>query len=346
MFSATTPISILRSHAATLVEALPQLYDGDVDAVHDARVASRRVREALPLSEPWHRPAVIEDLGTMFKEIGRSLGRVRDADARLAMLSSLEARVPPAAPSLVVLRRRHDHLRQRLMRKLIKKFERLDIPTVVGDIAAGRSRASRPWARVGGGWREQLRRTLKDRAQTMHESVQHTTGVYFPNRLHRTRISVKKCRYAVEIADETGAGSDADDILRYLRNTQDVLGDLHDDQILVDELAAADTSMPPEIDPEHIKLVIQIVEAECRELHQKYLKRRERLHEIASRLESAYSSRAVSIAPIAAAVAASSAVYLWRRRAHRRETSAPSTPVSRRRELSVRIPIPDAAAIR
>jgi CHAD domain-containing protein len=346
MFRGVTPISILRNHASTLVNTLPQLRDGDVEAVHDARVASRRVRQVLPLTEQWHRPSVIDDLTGKFRDIGRALGRVRDADARLAMLSSLETRIPPAAPSLVVLRRHHEHLRTRLMRKLIKGFERLEVPVVLGDVAEGRTRANRPWARAAGGWQEQVRRTVAERAHATSDSIQHTTGVYFPNRLHRTRITVKKCRYAVEIAGETGVGPGVDDVLRYLKNTQDVLGDLRDRQILIDELAAMEAPAPDEIDAGHIRLVIQIVEAECRELHTKYLKRRARLLEICQQLESTYSSRGVSVAPLAAAVAVSSAVYLWRRRALAIEQFAqPAGATPRDREVAVRIPIPGAAAV-
>jgi CHAD domain-containing protein len=343
MFRAITPINILQNHAATLAGTLPRLYDGDVEAVHDARVASRRIRQVLPLTDQWHRTNTIEAMTDRFREIGRALGRVRDADARLAMLSSLESRIPPAAPSLVVLRGHHDRLRHRLMRKLIKGFERLDVPTVLRNVGEGRTQAHRPWVRVGIGWQRQLRRVVKQRAQATCESVHHTTGVYFPNRLHGTRIAVKKCRYAVEIAGETGVGPGVDDVLRFLKNTQDVLGDLHDRQILIDELSAMDAPGPAEIDPLHIRLVIQIVEADCRDLHAKYLKRRPRLLETCERLESMYSPRRVPTAPVATAVAVSSAVYLMRRyarvAAHMAAASPPS-PYPREAEVSVRIPIP------
>jgi CHAD domain-containing protein len=349
MFRALTPINILQNHATTLAGTLPRLYDGEVEAVHEARVASRRIRQVLPLTDQWHRTNTIEDMTAKFREIGRSLGRVRDADARLAMLSSLESRIPPAAPSLVVLRRHHDHLRWRLMRKLIKGFERLEVPIVLRNVGEGRTQAHRPWVRVGVGWQDQLRRSVKQRAQATCDSVHHTTGVYFPNRLHTTRIAVKKCRYAVEIAGETGVGPGVDDMLRFLKNTQDVLGDLHDRQILIDELSAMAAPAPADIDPEHIRLVIQIVEAECRELHAKYLKRRARLLEICERLKSMHSPRRAPIAPVATAVAAAAAVYLMRRRARvpaQMAAAAPPSTSPHGAEVSVRIPIPGAVVAR
>ena len=346
MFSAATPISILRTHAKTLMGRLPQLFDGDVDAVHDARIASRRVREILPLTTQWHRHGVVEDLIGKFRDMGRSLGRVRDLDARLARLSSLETRLPPAAPSLVVLRRQHEHVRERLMRRLIKEFESLEVTQLLGEVSAGRRRSNRPWTSIGGGWQDQLRRTVRERAHATRESVHHATGVYFPNRVHRTRIAAKKCRYAVEIAGQTGIGPGVDDVLRFLKNTQDVLGDLRDRQVLVDELSATQSAAPVGIDPEHIKLVIQIVEAECKELHEKYLKRRTRLLEICERLESAYSPRGAILPAAATAVAVSSALYFWRRQirgAEHAATPAPGQP--REREVALRIPISDTAVV-
>ena len=339
MHSAVTPISILRTHATTLMGTLPRLHDGQVEAVHGARVTSRRIREVLPLTDGWHRKDVVDDLKNGFRRIGRGLGRVRDADARLALLASLETRIPAAVPSLVVLRRQCERGRLRLMRKLIKRFERLEVPRVLGDVVAGRTRASRPWTSIAARWREQLHRTVIERARATRESVHDATGVYFPNRIHGTRIAVKKLRYAVEIAGATRVGPAVEDVLRYLKNTQDVLGDLHDRQVLIDDLSAKAAPLLAEIDPDHIKLVIQIVEAECRELHARYLTRRTRVLEICHELESAYAQRGLSIAPVAAALAISSAFYLWSR------ARMPERAPSRDPEVAVRIPIPGAAVV-
>src|SRR5437870_2084396 len=120
MFSAATPMGILQSHTLALRNLLPRVYDGEVETVHAARVVSRRIREVVPLTHEWHRRETVTDLEDRFRRIGRSLGRVRDADTRIALLTYLETRVPSAAPSLVVLRRERERKRLGLMRKLIK----------------------------------------------------------------------------------------------------------------------------------------------------------------------------------------------------------------------------------
>src|SRR5439155_5701882 len=163
MARSTTPIAILQSQADLLLCHLPRVFDGDVDSVHDARVATRRIREVLPLTNEWHRRSGTDDPFRRFKRIGRSLGRVRDADVGIALISHLEALIPSAASSLVVLRRRHERDRLIVMRKLIKRFEQLDVERWLRGVPRGFSRI-RPWTTVAGIWRRQLRQTLLERA--------------------------------------------------------------------------------------------------------------------------------------------------------------------------------------
>jgi hypothetical protein len=49
MYSAPTLASLLDHQACTLRAQIDGVYDGGVDAVHDARVATRRIRELLAL---------------------------------------------------------------------------------------------------------------------------------------------------------------------------------------------------------------------------------------------------------------------------------------------------------
>src|SRR5438132_5334820 len=201
MLGFTTPIAILQSQTDAFLRHLPRVFDGDVDGVHDARVAIRRIREVLPLTHEWHYREAVDDVFSRFKRVGRSLGRVRDVDARIWLLSRLEARIPVAAPSLIVVRQERERKRLVSMRKLIKRFERLAVDRLVRDVQSATAGQVRPWTSIAGVWRRQLRRALADRARAAHESIDHSTGVYFPNRSHSARIAIKKFRYAAEIAD-------------------------------------------------------------------------------------------------------------------------------------------------
>ena len=90
MFESDTPVSLFRTQIQVLRASLPGVLDGQAGAVHDSRIATRRIRELLPLLTRHHQqPNPADDLHKRFRRLGRSLGRVRDADVRLALLSSL-----------------------------------------------------------------------------------------------------------------------------------------------------------------------------------------------------------------------------------------------------------------
>ena len=93
------------------------------------------------------------------------------------------------------------------------------------------------WAtRAGHAWHRDLRYTVRERARAATEAIDYATGVYFPDRAHAARIAIKKLRYAMEIAHETGAG-DRNGAIRELKKAQDLLGDLHDREELLNNLA-------------------------------------------------------------------------------------------------------------
>jgi len=292
----------------------------------------------LPLTAEWYPHDTIEELEDAFQRIGKSLGRVRDAGARTALLAYFEARIPPAVPALHALRREQERDRLRLARKLIKRIERAELTGLLDTIVAGPRRARWPWKAAANGWRDELRRAIGERAEAARDAIDHATGVYFPNRSHAARLALKKLRYGLEIACSAGGDRAARRSLRYLKNAQDVLGDLHDRHMLVDDLPAKPTSELPEIDRDHITVIRQVVDAERRDLHARFLRRRPEVLQICRRFAPAHRSRSLPVAPAVAALMVSSAFYLWRR-------TRASEPEARDPDISIRIPIPDAPVL-
>jgi CHAD domain-containing protein len=269
-------------------------------------------------------------LSDRFKQVGRGLGRVRDADIRIALLSALETRMPFAAASLAAIRRQRERERALVMRKLIKQVERIDVDNLLIEARRRSDRQYWPWTVVAGLWPRRLRRMLADRANTALESIHHGTGVYFPNRLHTTRIALKKLRYTAELGEWSGVGS-LRKTIRELKQAQDILGDLHDRQVLINELPDA-AARHPEIDPGHIRAAMQTLEAECRLLHDQYVAHRDRLVSLCEQTRSAFGERAVSGRAVAVCGAvALSSVCAWHLVA---SASGSST-----RPIKIRIPI-------
>jgi CHAD domain-containing protein len=279
VFSSPTPYTLLVSQVETLRSHLPGVRDGNADSVHDARVAGRRIRELLSLNGEAT-PTPTDELKSRFRKIGRALGRVRDADVRVDLLSAMEERIPHAAPWLVTVRQEQERSRRRLARRLIKRLERFDIEGLLDHMVGHGSPLNRTLWRSSrtGHWRRDLTQTLCTRARVSAEAIEHAAGVYFPKRVHAARIALKKLRYAMETAKDTGR-DDLEEPLRDLKKSQDVLGDLHDRHTLIVELPSAEPVDGTQPNP-FVTLVKQALEAETDKLHGRYLDRRERLLEI------------------------------------------------------------------
>jgi CHAD domain-containing protein len=271
-----TPVTIFRQNVDEFRAALPELLDGSPVGIHDARVATRRIREVLPLTRDWDRHQVADDLLGAFKRVGRSLGRVRDLDVRVDLLSYLEPRIGEAAAAVHVARRQQERQRLVLMRKLIKRLEGLAVDGELGRLGkTGATKDLRLRMLQRPSWPGELRRLLDERSVATWDSIDHATGVYFPNRLHQARIAIKKFRYASEIATATGILKD-DGLLRDLRRTQDVLGQLHDREMLIRELDHI-ASQNGDVKRRQIRMIQQLAEAEIVDLHARFLARRRRV---------------------------------------------------------------------
>jgi CHAD domain-containing protein len=270
------------------------------------------LREVLPLVGDLHASSVAETL----RAAGRHLGRVRELDAMSTLLDTASNRISAGGAVAHAVRRalRDRQIAQR--RDMVKTLERLDLAALRDVFAADRRRigvwAARPadllrtppW--VGTLWAR-----IATRSSAAVESVNRAPGVYFPQRAHRARIAVKKLRYAVEAATDTGMWR-PQRLLKDLRRIQSILGDLHDAQILSDALGelvpgTATTDLAPLKD---------VLEDDVVRHHAEYMRRRDRIFAIADACARAATHRGArrrrTGSLIAAAVLAAPLVLLSR----------------------------------
>jgi CHAD domain-containing protein len=280
-----TLASLLDQQASVLRTQLDGVYDGGVDAVHDARVATRRIRELLALVPVVPGRDGEDEAARGYKKIGRALGKVRDIDVQLALIQNLEGHAPQTAPSLVLVRQNHEGERLAKTRRLIKMLERLDVDRLLRAVTDGHRTGLRRRL-SSNGWREQLKRLVVERAHNAVDAIAHATGVYFPRRAHGARIAIKQVRYATEIADATGLTA-VQAAIKTLRKGQEILGDLHDRQALADTLEGF--GKDDRVDPVRILLSRQVLEREMMQLHAQYLARRADLREACAEVEHAAS---------------------------------------------------------
>ena len=230
-------------------------------------MATRRLRAALPLA--WaDSPNTSWVSGfESIRQWGKHLGRVREVDVALEQLPSIEARVPPAAPAIAEVRLRLAQKQSKQRRQLVKNLEHLSLDRLRATWLVptrGISLLSdRRWHSV--------ERAIVEHAESLLEAVHDASGVYFPKRAHRVRVETKKLRYVLELVGSAESAA----MVKRLRRAQEVLGQLHDHQVLAHSLSS--TKRLNETDR---RALLTSVDAKCEELFQLYLTRRSQLVEV------------------------------------------------------------------
>jgi hypothetical protein len=114
-------------------------------------------------------------------------------------------------------------------------------------------------------------------ADRLERKVDRASGVYFPNRLHTVRISLKKLRYLAEIAERTQAWQPAH-LVRDAKRLQNTLGVMHDMDVLLEYVDRLDGDEWRSAAANFRSLL----NAELAERHREYLAHRERLRGMAT----------------------------------------------------------------
>jgi CHAD domain-containing protein len=264
---------------------LPGLESAEPEAIHRTRVASRRLRELLPVLEL--EPSVANKLGRRLRKVTRGLGGLREADVLLALTDELEQAGRHGRQALwrvsEQVRREREHARERVsgkaafveLRRVGRKLERVADQLEQAADSRRRDRA----------WRWALDARVARRAQTLGTAIANAGAVYLHERLHDVRIALKKLRYAVELsAEAAGARQGAD--LRMLKRTQELLGRLHDLQVLIDRAREVQASLtPPDVASwRQLDALVTALEHECRRLHARYVRGRKDLLALTERL--------------------------------------------------------------
>jgi CHAD domain-containing protein len=135
------------------------------------------------------------------------------------------------------------------------------------------------------------------RADDVRAAIDNAAGIYLADRLHAVRIAVKKLRYAMEIARELRA-SRALARLRTLKRVQDLLGHIHDLEVLIARTRALqgtatvrDLKLSGELDR-----LVRFLEMECRRLHVRYMNERKALLAICDHVTATAEQHRVSAA--------------------------------------------------
>jgi len=256
---------------------LPKAVEGEVEPLHQGRVATRRLREVLPLCGCEVPRGVVERAERRARRVGRALGAVREVDVSIEVVDGLlQTQAVDVDAKHLLLRHlrderdeRHERMIGRLTSVSTRKLER-DLAEIARVL--GMRRQTDAWAQL-------LAVRMSRRAQRVQRAVREAGALYISDRVHAVRIASKKLRYTLELAGDTGEAA-AKQSVRRLKEIQDVLGRLHDFEVLgaaIQDLTApvpASRDNPTAGALEALRLSL---DRECRELHSQYVASRESL---------------------------------------------------------------------
>lgn len=254
---------------------------GEVTGVHQARVASRRLREILPVAA-WAGPGgQARHVRAEVRRVTQVLGPVRELDVTLGYLGDAAARHAWQSPVVARVRRGLERDRRErqavaaaaLRQESTKQMLR-DVRRVVRDLASAGDK---------GVWAKRLDRRRRKRAKALAARVGELGALYVPTRLHAVRIAAKKLRYSLE-ADHTIRRAPVTGDIHTLESAQEALGHLHDLQLLQDLLhRAAREAGATRAFLDQLRRMSAELEGECRTLHAQVLTRAGRWLQLATR---------------------------------------------------------------
>jgi CHAD domain-containing protein len=247
VFAHELAAEVLQAQAKIVVEhARAGQWDQDPEEIHQARVASRRLRAALRVFEDAL-PESIRTLSPELKWIAGLLGGVRDLDVQVRRLQKTAAElqiaqdVVPYGSWLEALRERAlaelDDATRSSPRyaELLQALENLTIPapTEADQLPA----------------EEFAPAQLKNTARKLRKQVRRIDQTVPDTVVHKARIRAKRLRYAVEFFEPI-YGKRARPVIRATTEVQDLLGDHQDGVVntghIRDAIATAAAGWPAE----------------------------------------------------------------------------------------------------
>jgi CHAD domain-containing protein len=215
----------LEVRLARLQELLGNEHWADhAEQLHQVRVAARRLGAVLDLVNAEIYPGHKSQRRAL-KNLVDILGLPRELDVHAEHLAAYHVETRTATQSAVIehLLEQVDRGRAKARRTMEKKLERLRLPDLgrLLEVPA----LQHPFQTVS--LQEAAWICLEPRASAALGGLNAHAAQEDPTALHRTRVKIKKLRYAVE-ALETAFAEPPESVLKGLRDLQTVLGEHHD----------------------------------------------------------------------------------------------------------------------
>jgi CHAD domain-containing protein len=197
-------------------------------AVHDSRVAARRLISVVELLAPFLPPVRVKKIERLLKQHLDTFDELRDTQVQLLTLRRLERSFSAARSFKVYLKKREERL-ARTTRKEVKKLKTGRFGTLVQSCREEVEAACRRCPAKGAG---QLLLAAVGRAFTRTQQLKERIDARDTKTIHCTRVAFKKFRYMMEtLADLVPSLTPGR--LREMRGYQTLMGDVQDAEVLL-----------------------------------------------------------------------------------------------------------------
>jgi len=229
---------LLRKRVKKFVALVPAvLADGDPDAVHDARVCSRRVQQAVNALFPKPRAGKVRQLHRTPRRVRRALGEWRNCDVLLDLvrrrLRRARSEAKRRAWELV-----HAYLLEKRNAEIARARKKLLRQDPAGYANLARWLLDHPPSEVTDTIMARLHESVTDAWNGWQSALAHAQDTRTVSDMHALRVATKALRYRLELVHDVSPERMKLE-LTWLADLQEALGAWHDRQLLQQAVAEA-----------------------------------------------------------------------------------------------------------
>jgi CHAD domain-containing protein len=219
---------LLRERVRAVFRHLPKGLAGDEEAIHQMRIAGRRLRVALPLLARKPEGRRVHRALRVLRELTRTAGASRDLDVGMELLAERLRAVAPLDAEQRRLRSRLRGVRAYSRTKMAEALMDLEIARLRRDLRAVLAKGAEDAFSV----RVRLRDIRDDQGEALLKGFESLSTRFEPEGLHALRRQARKLRYAAELGDVVRGGAAESRAPALFKTLQEQIGKLHDHYVL------------------------------------------------------------------------------------------------------------------
>lgn len=225
---------ILSNHVQALKEEISGIQAGskDIEFVHRARVASRRLRSAFPLFSSCLPQKKAASWQKNIRQVTQALGEARDTDVQIEHLEKFLKKVPERTyrPGILRLTLRLRQHRRKIQPAVEKAVEKLSSEGILDQMIERFSKLAARSSQVYMYTPTLYLHSIQSINSRLDEFLAYEPYITQPDKvteLHEMRIRAKWLRYTIENFS-TLYSDELKSSLQVIRKAQDLLGEIHD----------------------------------------------------------------------------------------------------------------------